>query len=1023
MKGPIAWMVRNPVAANLLMIALLIGGLYGAIRVQKEVVPPFEPDVVSVSVSYPGASPEEVEQGILMPVEEAVQGIAGIRELTSTAREGSGSVSVELVGGEDRMKIYQDVDQAVSRIQTFPDQAEQPEVSMQARQRSVIEVGLFGPLDVWTLRKLGERLRDQLRSHPDITQVAIGRVPAYVTHIEVPRERLRAYDLTLDDIADLIGRSSQDIPAGAIETTSGEVMLRVSARRQWADELATIPVRTSARGATVLLGDIAEITDAFEEVSFHSQFNGQPSIEVQVYRVGDQSPLTIAAAVEEVMEDFRPGLPAGVQMRIDSNAASEFRERLSLLISNGVTGLLIVLVILSLFLELRLAFWIMAGMAVSFIGGLVLLPGLGVSINMISMFAFLVVLGIVVDDAIVVGENVYALREEGADAEEAAVTGTRDIAAPVVFSVLSTALAFIPVLMLPGQTGMYWWPLPVVVITVLMLSLVEALFILPAHLAHISTQAPQTRLEVAARRVQQAVSDRLQRFIDRWYRPLLERSLRHRYVTLTSAVALLLVCGAYATSDHMGMIMMPAVAADEIEAGIRLPIGTTRAQAAKVAEGLTASTLELFDTHGLDKVAEGVKTNVRGENFIDVEIVMKPPTERDMSAAEVIRLWRDQIGELPGVSQISFEAERGPGGARDDLAIDLSHSDMDMLAKAAADLLEAASALEATRDVSDSYRAGKPQLDLTLRPEGQLLGLDATSIGQQVRASFFGTRALRQIRGTEEVEFRVTLPESEREELRTLEDLRVRTPAGLEVPLFDVAEVTPTTAFTWLDRRDGRRVISVSMDVEPKRALGQVFEVIEGELLPQLRGDYPGLTWTFQGSQAEMRESTGSLYGSFLLALAGVYALLAIAFGSYTQPLIVMIAIPFGAVGAILGHMLLGYELSLVSLMGMVALSGVVVNDSLIMVDQANRLADTHAPYDAILQAGVRRLRPILLTTLTTFGGLTPIILERSSQARQLIPMAISLGFGIVFATAIILVIVPCLFMVLDDLLGERARS
>ena len=1020
MSAAIAWMVRNPVAANLLMVVLLVGGLTSAWTVQKEVLPRFELDVVEVAVSYPGASPEEVEAAVLMPVEEAVQGTPGVRELTSTAREGRGSVRLELVPGFDRMKVYQDVDQAVSRIRTFPDTAERPEVRLQARQRSVMEVGLYGDVDVWTLRQLGERLRDQLRSHPDITQVELRRVPDYVTHVEIPQRQLRAYGLTLTDVAGIIRRSSRDVPAGAVEATGGEVMLRMKSRRQWADELATIPVVTSPRGASVSLADIATITDGFEEVSFHSRFDGQPSIEVQVHRVGDQSPLTVAAAVREVMAEVEPSLPAGVRMRVDSNRAADFRERLSLLIGNGVLGLGIVLLVLALFLELRLAFWIMAGMAVSFVGGVLFLPAAGVSINMISMFAFLVVLGIVVDDAIVVGENVFERLERGEDPEQAAIGGTRAIAGPVVFSVLSTVIAFVPVLLLPGETGLYWRSLPLVVVVVLLLSLIEALFILPAHLAHIRRQ-PNTWVDRAARAVQGRVSAALSRGVSGIYGPLLERLLRHRYVTLSASLGLLVIVGAYSTSGHMGMIMMPQVAAHEIEAGVRLPVGTTRSQAAAVAMNLTEATLQMFEEEGIEAVAEGVKTNVRGENFIDVEIVMKPPTERSLSAFDVIHLWRDRMAELPGVDRISFEAERGPGGHRDDISVDLSHERMEVLSKASCELVQGAEAFANTRDVNDSYRPGKPQIDLELRPKGRLLGLDSAGLGQQVRAAFFGAVAMRQLRGTDEVEIRVQLPADEREELQTLASLIVRTPGGLEVPLGDVAEARQATSFTSIDRRDGRRVVTVSMDVEPKRTMGQVMAALHADVLVPLRADYPGLTWTFQGSQAEMRESTGSLYWNFVLALAAIYALLAVAFRNYAQPLIVMAAIPFGTVGAVLGHVALGYDLSIVSLIGMVALAGVVVNDSLIMVHAANGFAADCAPVEAIQRAAVRRFRPILLTTLTTFGGLTPIILEGSSQARHLIPMAISLGFGILFATAIILVIVPCLYLVQQDLSGRSA--
>ena len=1013
MRRAIAWMVDNPVAANLLMILLLVGGGLTAWRMQKEVDPPYELDVVTVSVSYPGATPAEVEQGILMPVEEAVQGIQGIAELTSTAREGSASVTLELVVGSDRMRVFGDVEQAVSRIQTFPDQAEQPEVQLAARQRSVMEVGLYGPVDVWTLRNLGNRLSDQLRAHPGITQVELGRVPDFVTHVEIPADTLRAHGLTLTEVADIIGRSSQDIPAGAIEATGGEVMVRLRSRRLWAEELAGIELVSSTSGAPVTLGDVATITDGFEEVSFHSQFNGQNSIEVQVYRVGDQSPLEVASAVEEVMEDFAPSLPPGVEMRVDSNAAADFQARLSLLVDNGWMGMLIVLVILALFLDLRLAFWVMSGMGVSFIGGLLFLPAQDVSINMISMFAFLVVLGIVVDDAIVVGENIFERRQAGQSLREAAIGGTADIALPVIFSTLTTVVAFLPVLMLPGSTGLYWRPLPLVVVTVLLVSLVEALLILPAHLSH----APKRRFAIERRadQLQARVRALLQRFVERVYDPVLQLCLRHRGLTLAAAVSLLTLSGVYATSAHMGTVMMPEVAADEIEAGIRLPVGTTRPQAAAVAERLTRETLGLMESAGLNEAAEGVKTNVRGENFIDVEIVMKPPDERELSAGEVIAIWRDAIGELPGVDQISFEAERGPGGMRSDISVDLSHDDMEVLAAAAQRFKEQLETVQYTRDVSDSYRPGKAQIDLVLTPQGRALGLDPRAVGQQVRAAFFGAVAMRQLRGTDEVEVRVELPADEREELQSLERYVLRTDSGLEVPLLDVVDVERTSSLTSIDRRAGRRVVTVSLDAEPKRAVGQIMGVIDQELLPALRADYPGLTWTFEGSQAEMRESTSSLYVNLALALAVVYGLLAVVFRSYLQPLIIMSAIPFGAVGAVLGHMLLGYELSLVSFMGMVALAGVVVNDSLIMVDYANELRAEMSPAEAIRQAGLRRFRPILLTTLTTFGGLTPIIAEDSNQARQLIPMAISLGCGIVFATAIVLVLVPCLYMLLED--------
>ena len=1016
--GPIAYMARNPVAANLLMVILLVGGLWTAYTMQKEVFPEFQLDIVEVNVTYPGSAPAEVEQGILRPVEEAIRGIEGIKEVSSTAREGSGEVRVELVAGTDRMKAFQDIDQAVSRIRTFPDDIEEPEVQLQSNQREVIEIGLYGPTDIWTLRRLGESMRDRLLNTDEITQVELGNVPDYVTHVEIPRTKLREYNLTLEEVSSILASSSEDIPAGAVETNRGEILLRMQERKQWAEQFETIEVVPSASGRGITMGDLATITDGFEETGFHSRFNRQPSIELEIYRIGDQSPLEIAEQAKQVFEEAEARFPAGVQYRIDSSAAADYEQRLSLLVENGVLAVFIVLLILALFLEYRLAFWVMMGMAISFIGAFVFLPSIGLSINMISMFGFLVVLGIVVDDAIVVGENVYEYRQQGMGTLEAAIEGARDMARPVTFAIITNVIAFVPLLLIPGTTGKYWWPLPAVVIVVLLLSLFEALFILPAHLAHTSESSilPLTdRLEAA----QQAFARRFNHFVDTYYRAFLDRCLKYRYVTLTAAGTFLLVVAGYAYSDHMGMITMPEVAADEIEAAASLPVGTTPDQAGRVATDVTDASMRMFEENNLDRVATGIKTDVRGQDFIDVEIVMRPPAERDMSAQEVIELWRDNIGDIEGLDQITFEAERGPTGYRQDISVDLSHSDIDVLEAASQEFFTTMESFEATRDVNDNYNRGKEQFDFKLRPEVRALGLTSDEVGRQVRNAFYGALAKRQLRGTNEIEVRAKLPHAQRKDLYNLENFVVQTPEGMEVPLMDVVTVEKGEAFTSINRRDGRRVVTVSMDAEPSNAVGRLIESLKADVLPDLRKQFSGITWSFEGSQAEMRESTQTLWGGFALAMFVIYALLAVAFSSYLQPLIIMGAIPFGIVGAVLGHILLGYDLSLVSLMGGIALSGVVLNDSLIMIDYANKQrAKGLGVFEAIHEAGLRRFRPIMLTTLTTFGGLTPIIFETSSQANQLIPMAISLGFGIVFATSIILVIVPCLYLITDDALS-----
>lgn len=1014
--GAIAFMAQNPIAANLLMIILLGGGIWTMFNIQKEVFPQFQLDIVDVSVVYPGAAPAEVEQGILQPVEEAIRAVQGIKEITSTAYEGSGTVSIELVAGTDRMKTYQDIDQAVNRIRTFPDDIEEPQVELQSNQTEVMDIGIYGDADIWTLRSIAEDLRNQLLSDPNITQVEIGNVPDYVTHIEIPSDRLREYGLTLGEVAEIVEESSRDVPAGSVETSSGEILLRMQERKQWADEFRDIELISSSNGGSITLGDIATVTDGFEETGFHGEFNRQPTVGLGIYRIGQQSPLDIAEAVQSILDEAELSFPPGIQYRIDSNAADDYSERLSLLTENGVLAIMIVLFILALFLEYRLAFWVMMGMTISFVGALVFLPMAGLSINMISLFGFLVVLGIVVDDAIVVGENVYEYRQKGLSLLDASIEATRDIGRPVVFSILTNIIAFVPLLFIPGVTGKYWWPLPAVVIIVLAVSLFEALFILPAHLAHTSEKKPG-KIMAPVQNLQQAFARRFNLFVNRYYKRFLEFCLRYRYITLSTAIALLVVVGGYGYSDHMGMIMMPEVAADEIEAGVSLPVGTTTMQAAKVARDITNSTHQMFEENNLYEVAEGIKTNVRGQSFIDVEIVMKPPSERDMSAQDVIELWRDQIGDIPGVDQITFEAERGPGGWQQDISVDLSHSNINVLEAASLAFVDRMNQFENTRDVNDNYESGKSQFDFKLLPEGRQLGLTSEYVGRQIRNAFFGALSMRQLRGTNEIEVRVKLPLEERRNIASLEDLVIQAPMGMEVPLMDIVEIVEGEAFTSINRRDGRRVVSVGMDVEPKSAVSTVIQSIENEELPQLRTDFPGLTWSFEGSQAEMRESTQVLWGGFALAMMIIYALLAVAFKSYVQPLIVMGAIPFGIVGAVIGHILLGYDLSLVSLMGVIALSGVVLNDSLIMIDYANKKRSVKSAFKAINEAGVRRFRPILLTTLTTFGGLTPIILETSVQATQLIPMAISLGFGIVFATSIILILVPCLYLILEDVL------
>ena len=1012
-RGPIAWMARNSVAANLAMVFLIAGGIAMAFFMQKEVRPDSTLPVVNVSVSYPGASPAEIEKGVLLPVEEAVRGLEVVKEVTATARENTGSVSVELTSSTDRNRGLQRINQAVDTIQTFPDEAEEPEVSLRTERREVLEVRLFGEASHWALRQLAGRVRDRLVRQDGITQVELEFDPRFITHVEIPQQTLRKYDLTLGEVADRINDASDDVPAGRLETEKGKLALRIKERKQWARQFQDIPIATAQQGTTVRLGDIASVRDGFEETMFYSRFSGQAAQELAVYRVGNQGPIEVARAVETTMAAMQSELPASISYNITDNRAVDYQNRLTLLLKNGLIGLALVLTVLGIFLQYRLAMWVTVGMFTSFIGSLLFLPLLGVSINMISMFAFLIALGIVVDDAIVVGENVYDYRERGMGRMDAAVQGVRDMAVPVTFGVLTNCVAFAPLLFIPGEMGLIWSTIPLVVIAVFLISLIEAVFILPAHLGH-SQRTANNPISRFLHNRQQSFSGWFRSRVQQGFRPILDVCLEHRYVTIAIALALLSSVVGYALSDRMGMILMPRVPSQEFAASAEMPSDVTDAKAKAVTKQLTDAALSVIDENGGEALAEGINSNIYGTT-VSVDVILAPGDDRPLTLDQFEKLWREKAGPVPSAESLTFEMEGGFGFWRPDITIDLSHPRIETLNRASQTLEQRLSTYDVTSDVNDSYARGSARLDFRLNERGEALGLTPGMIGRQVRHAFQGADAKRFLRGPNEVRVRVKLPDRQQDSEYHVEHLMLRTPSDGEVPLSEVANVKTGSTFQTIDRRQGRRIVTVTSDVEPKSQISRMRSQLANQELPQLVSEFPGLTWSFQGRQSQMRESLNALFIGMLLAVLAIYAMLAIPFKSYIQPVIVMVAIPFGAFGAIIGHMLLGYNLSVLSLMGIVGLSGVVVNDSLIMVDYANRIRDRHSALEAIKLAGIRRFRPIMLTTLTTFGGLSPIILETSRQARFLIPMAISLGFGILFATAIILIIVPCFYMIVED--------
>lgn len=1011
-RGWIAWMTYNRVTPNLLMLVFIVGGFLMALNITQEVFPHFELDLVTVRVVYPGASPEEVEQGIVLAIEESVRGLDGVKRVSSIAGEGAGMVRIELEEGIDDQRIYQDIRQEVDRIVTFPEDAERPEVSLVVTRRAVLDLQIYGDASEWVLREIAEQVREQLLLDPRITQVDFEGTRRFEVIVEINQDTLRAYNLTLDQVAQRIRQTSVEIPGGRLDTAGGDILLRVNERRQWAREFATIPLITTADGAVLFLGDIAQIVDTFEEVDRHATYNGKRAVGLRVYRIGRETPIGISEAVQDAMTTIELDLPPGIDWVINNDRSRIYRQRMELLLKNACIGLGLVVVLLGLFMEFKLAFWVVMGIPISFIGAFLFLPMFDVTINMMSMFAFIVAMGIVIDDAIVVGENIYERRQQGMNFVDAAIIGTREVLLPVTFSILTNIVAFMPLCFIPGVMGKIWRVIPFVVMTTFAISWVEALLILPCHLAHSRGTPTRAGLLVT---VQRRFAQGLNWVIRRLYAPFLELCLRFRMITIAVAVSVLILILGYVNSGRIGLILMPRVESDVSVVTAILPYGSPLSRVERIAERLMTAADEIIEANGGEDLVEGIFTTIN-DNVVEVRLYLTPPRVRPISTTELTGLWRQRVGPIPGLESLRFEADRGGPGRGAALSVELSHRDIDVLDRAGDDLADTLAGFANVIDIDDGYTPGKRQLNYSLTEEGHSLGLTQQALARQLRNAFHGADVLRQQRGRNEVRVKVRLPREERIHQYDLEQLLIRTPSGRNVPLAQVAQVEPGRSYTAINRRHGRRTVTVTANVEPIAQTSQVQATLNAEILPQLVRDFPGLSYSWEGRQQDMKESTDRLFAGLILALITIYALLAIPFASYYQPLIVMIAIPFGIVGAVLGHILLGYALSLMSLMGIVALCGVVVNDSLILIDYSNRRTrEGIAAYDAIHQAGTRRFRPVLLTTLTTFGGLSPMIFETSRQAQFMIPMAISLGFGILFATSITLVIVPCLYLLIDD--------
>jgi len=1026
MNKLIAWFAENQVAANLIMLLIVVAGLLSLQSTRKELIPNISLDRIHVSVVLPGASPKEVEKTVCIRIEENIFDIEGIRKLTSKASDGVCDVIANIESNYNTRDILDEVTSRINTISTFPEHAERPQIREISIKSSVASIVVSGDVDERTLKNVAETVRDELTEIKAITQVELVNARNYELSIELSEISLHEYDLNFDEVAQAVRSASLDLPAGYLKTRSGDVLLRTQAQAYTGDDFEQLTLRANQDGSSIKLADVATIIDGFEDIEFKGEFNGKPGLLITVYRVGEQSVLEISKGMKEYIKMKSPQLPEGIEINLWQDKSSFFKSRMYLLTRNAMTGLLLVFLILVLFLRLRLAFWVSLGIPISFMGAFWLLPHVDGSINMISMFGFILVLGIVVDDAIVVGENIHKHHLKGKLGLKGAIEGAQDVSKPVIFAVLTSVVAFMPILFLPGAEGRLWMVIPQVVILTLLFSLAECLFVLPAHLATIKTHE---RNENRFTRFQMRFSDWLENFIETVYRPVLLKVLNWRYVTLSTFVGVFIVFVAVLSAGWIHMVFFPKVEGDIAIASVSFAQGTPVEKTEQAVDKIEEAALQLrkqlklrtgeeqieniISTVGIQSMS---RSGNKGDHVGEVSLSLRASEEREVDSAEIMKLWREAVGEIPAATQLSFQSNLRDSGPA--ISIDLTGRNTQELSIAANALKKQLQQYRGVYDIQDSFDTGKKEIKLHLKPDAEFLGINAKLLAHQVRQAFYGEEVQRIQRGRDDVRVFVRYPKGQRQSVYFLETMFIHLNNGVDVPLSEVADIEYSSSPSRILRIDRKRVITVSARIDESRAVAsQVRESLKADFFDTMDKNFPAVKWNKSGSQKDQDDLIDAMYRGFILALIGIYALMAIPFKSYTQPIMVMSAIPFGLIGAILGHLLLGLDISLLSLSGMIAVAGVVVNDNLVLVDYINRKREAGIELSlAIREAGAARFRPIILTSLTTFAGLTPLMLERSVQAQFLIPMAVSLAFGVMFATVVSLLLVPASYYILEDL-------
>ena len=1019
-KGIVEWFATNSVAANILMLALILGGILGFMDVKQQYLPTYEADQVTVSVSYTGASPEEVEKGVILPIEQELNGMPGIDQLTANAAENKGEVFAKLENGVDRQQLLQDIRNAIARITSFPVEAEQAKVLLKGREFSIISIGVAAELAQTELYELSERMRRTLLDVKGVSRVEQVGALAPEISIEIDPARLLEQSLTIGDISDVLYNAVRDVPGGRVETKDGDVVLRTLGRREDAKAFGDIPIKTRNDGTQLLLRDIAKVNDGFEDSTQIFEFNGKPGMRLDVYHGESVRPIELAGRVKQTIKKLQKELPKTVELSIQNDRSERYYERSNILISNGLAGLALVVIALGLFLNARLAFWVAVSIPVVFIGSFSFLPYAGITLNMISMFAFILSVGIVVDDAIIVGEHIYTKLQQGLKPSEAVQQGVREMLVPVIYAVGTNIIAFIPLLLVPGSTGQFMKSLPVVASIVFAISLLEALLVLPSHLNHKIKEGKAAKLYAPFARVKRfhdAMTDGLDRLRDVTYAKQLNWTLKHRYLVLIIFGGFLAIIIAWYEAGRIDLTWRPSIPGNRVDAEIDMPVDASVKQTLATVRKVEAAGLRAIDNLGGKQYLSSWFTRAgwRRPDYGDVNMYLVPDDQRPFNQEDFLREWRKEMGEVPEAKSIFFEYMVGPGGNKE-FVVNLSHTDTQVLEASARELASKLGELQGVTDVSDGIGQGKNQWVFNLSPVGRALGLTEQSLGQQIRDSFYGAEVERILRGGKEVKVMVRLSRDHRQSLADLREMLIRTPNGGLIPLTEAANIETSRAYSAIKREDGRRIIQITASIDKAHANSrQIRALVQKSFLPELIANQPELKWKFGGGRRDQTRTFKYIFDGLLWSAVFIFALMAALFRSYSQGIIVMLTIPFAVAGSIFGHIVMGHGMSSVSIYGMIALGGLVVNGSLVLTVRLNELKDLPA-LQAIHQAAVSRFRPILLTTLTTTLGLAPILFETSVQARFLIPMAIALSFGTIMGFLVVLYLIPAMYAIHSEL-------